>query len=117
MAASYLKILSKMFAQDAGLIVMSYHSGEGDMSKGLNKVTTSAENRIKIENLARRNITLEHVEKYQMMGKWHRKYAFDFLAWREMGQNPSRHGLDKIKKINSDAYKKRLSRPNGPSPL
>jgi hypothetical protein len=117
MAAVYLKSLLARFQQDASLAVMAYHSGGGLTSQALDKKHTSPEMALKIQNLARRNITLEHVQKYKMIQAIHRDYAFNFLSWREMGQNSARYGYDKIQKINSDAYKKRLSRPNGPSPL
>jgi hypothetical protein len=117
MAASYIKKLVQLFPHDTGMAVMAYHAGAYGVCREVAEKCTPKNMLEKLRNLAHRNVSLEQVEKFKMIHHDHRDYAFKFLSWREMGQNQSRYGLDKIQKINSDAYKKRLSRPNGPSPL
>ena len=117
MAATYIKKLVRLFPQDTGMAIMAYHAGEYGVCKEVADNCTPKNMVERLRHLSSRNVTLEQVEKYQMIEPIHRNYAFAFLAWREMGQNAARYGLQNIKKINTDAYKKRLSRPNGPTPL
>lgn len=117
MAALYLKKLVSLFPQDSGMAIMAYHAGEFGVCKEVAVNCTPQNMRTRLAQLSNRNVTLSQVEKYKMIEPIHRNYAFMFLSWREMGQNSERYGLDRIPKVKSEAFKNRLSRPQGPSPI
>lgn len=117
MASIYLKKLQSLFPQDGGMAVMAYHAGEFGVCKEVAEGCTARNMNERLRHLAHRNVSLSQVEKYDMIGKIHRNYAFQFLAWRELGQNPKPYNLHNIQKIKSDGYKARLSRAEGPQPI
>ena len=117
MASIYLQKLNRLFPQDAAMAIMAYHAGEFGVCDAVDPQCTSKNMVARLRHLASRNVNLAQVEKYKMIEPIHRNYAFLFLAWRELGQNPNPYGLHKIQKIKTDAYKKRLSRPGAPSPI
>ncbi len=119
MAGFYIGKLSDAFPQDHALALLAYHAGPGgaknrvtDAQRKMQKALTS-----RLETISGVDITLAKVKKYGMgVSDESMDYAFRVLAWREIGQNPTKYGFGNIQPVRSEAFKSRLSRPNGPVP-
>lgn len=118
MAGFYISKLADAFPHDRALALLAYHAGptgaENRVSDAKRKMQKALASRL--QTISRADMTLGAVKKYRMVADESLKYAFRVLAWREIGQNPTKYGFGNIQPVRSEAFKKRLSRPNGPVP-
>lgn len=118
MAGLYMSLLGDLFSHDRALAILAYHAGEGAVGTGLDntklrmqKILTS-----RLQTISKSDISLSHVERYKMVPGESLEYAFRVLAWREIGQNPTKYGFGNIEPVQNPEFKRRLSRPGGPLP-
>lgn len=118
LAGTYMNMLLNLFSHDQSLAILAYHAGEGAVGSGLSQTKAKMQKALasRLQTISRSDISLSLVSRYKMVDQESLEYAFRVLAWREIGQNPTKYGFGNIQPIRSDAFKKRLSRPNGPVP-
>lgn len=106
MAASYLKFIMTTyhFEDEPVMTVIGYNRGDG---YARNFARTFA---ARFKNYS---INFATVRKFNMART---DYAHKFLAFREVGQNPEKYGMEPVVQTAPAADIKRLSRKNGPLP-
>lgn len=128
MAGLYMSLLSDLFEHDRALAVLAYHAGEGCVGVAVNKVAPNSKGdcskkakqdailTARLRTISKSEIDLALVNRYKMVPDESLEYAFRVLAWREIGQNPTKYGYGNIEPVQNPEFKRRLSRPGGPLP-